>query len=133
MRGAGVASTCCHRLSLIGTDYRRTSHHNPRHPWCYPPLLLGHIWMNCADRCRPMKPLHFAANPLQPISQQLWADAVYVKDMWELGQSQDSGGCGGTSELSVSVRNSKEISWNLILMKRLDGCRMFAARGRSSS
>jgi len=39
---------------------------------------------------RPMKPLHFAANPLQPISQQLWADAVYVKDMWELGQSQDS-------------------------------------------
>lgn len=41
-------------------------------------------------RCRPMKPLHFAANPLQPISQQLWADAVYVKDMWELGQSQDS-------------------------------------------
>mmetsp|Transcript_4267 Transcript_4267/g.7494 ORF Transcript_4267/g.7494 Transcript_4267/m.7494 type:complete len:322 (+) Transcript_4267:51-1016(+) len=33
---------------------------------------------------RPMKPLHFAANPLQPISQQLWADAVYVRDMWEL-------------------------------------------------
>ncbi|CAK9031172.1 DNA polymerase delta catalytic subunit [Durusdinium trenchii] len=29
---------------------------------------------------RPLKPLHFAANPLQPISQQLWADAVYVKD-----------------------------------------------------
>ena len=27
---------------------------------------------------RPMKPLHLAANPLQPISQQLWADAVYV-------------------------------------------------------
>eukprot|EP00435_Cladocopium_sp_Y103_P020327 s2379_g4.t4 len=39
---------------------------------------------------RPMKPLHFSANPLQPISQQLWADAVYVKDMWELGHSQDS-------------------------------------------
>jgi hypothetical protein len=37
-----------------------------------------------------MKPLHFAANPLPPSSQQLWADAVYVKDMWELGQSQDS-------------------------------------------
>jgi len=33
---------------------------------------------------RPMKPLHLAANPLQPISQQLWADAVYVRDMWEL-------------------------------------------------
>eukprot|EP00418_Pyrodinium_bahamense_P082166 CAMPEP_0179051290 /NCGR_PEP_ID=MMETSP0796-20121207/21170_1 /TAXON_ID=73915 /ORGANISM="Pyrodinium bahamense, Strain pbaha01" /LENGTH=339 /DNA_ID=CAMNT_0020747829 /DNA_START=45 /DNA_END=1064 /DNA_ORIENTATION=- len=33
---------------------------------------------------RPMKPLHIAANPLQPISQQLWADAVYVRDMWEL-------------------------------------------------
>eukprot|EP00413_Alexandrium_margalefii_P011313 CAMPEP_0204543938 /NCGR_PEP_ID=MMETSP0661-20131031/20144_1 /ASSEMBLY_ACC=CAM_ASM_000606 /TAXON_ID=109239 /ORGANISM="Alexandrium margalefi, Strain AMGDE01CS-322" /LENGTH=84 /DNA_ID=CAMNT_0051550675 /DNA_START=1 /DNA_END=255 /DNA_ORIENTATION=- len=33
---------------------------------------------------RPMKPLHFAANPLQPISQQLWADAVYVRDMWDL-------------------------------------------------
>lgn len=27
---------------------------------------------------RPLKPLHFAANPLQPISQQLWADAVYA-------------------------------------------------------
>ena len=38
-----------------------------------------------------MKPLHFSANPLQPISQQLWADAVYVKDMWELGHSKD--GC----------------------------------------
>ena len=33
---------------------------------------------------RPMKPLHLAANPLQPISQQLWADAVYVRDLWEL-------------------------------------------------
>lgn len=34
---------------------------------------------------RPMKPIHFASNPLQPISQQMWADAVYVRDMWELG------------------------------------------------
>lgn len=33
---------------------------------------------------RPVKPLYFAANPLQPISQQMWADAVYVRDMWEL-------------------------------------------------
>ena len=33
---------------------------------------------------RPMKPLHLSANPLQPISQQLWADAVYVRDLWEL-------------------------------------------------
>jgi len=33
---------------------------------------------------RPLKPLHLAANPLQPISQQLWADAVYVRDLWEL-------------------------------------------------
>mmetsp|Transcript_27917 Transcript_27917/g.65942 ORF Transcript_27917/g.65942 Transcript_27917/m.65942 type:complete len:338 (-) Transcript_27917:176-1189(-) len=33
---------------------------------------------------RPLKPLHFSANPLQPISQQLWADAVYVRDMWDL-------------------------------------------------
>lgn len=33
---------------------------------------------------RPMKPLYFAANPLQPISQQMWADAVYVRDQWEL-------------------------------------------------
>lgn len=33
---------------------------------------------------RPLKPLHYAANPLQPISQQLWADAVYVRDMWDL-------------------------------------------------
>mmetsp|Transcript_15754 Transcript_15754/g.28711 ORF Transcript_15754/g.28711 Transcript_15754/m.28711 type:complete len:334 (-) Transcript_15754:173-1174(-) len=33
---------------------------------------------------RPMKPVHLNANPLQPISQQLWADAVYVRDMWEL-------------------------------------------------
>ncbi|CAK9031239.1 DNA polymerase delta catalytic subunit [Durusdinium trenchii] len=38
---------------------------------------------------RPLKPLHFAANPLQPISQQLWADAVYVKDLWELQMSQE--------------------------------------------
>lgn len=39
---------------------------------------------------RPMKPLHFASNPLQPISQQLWADAVYVRDLWELqGFSKD--------------------------------------------
>lgn len=34
---------------------------------------------------RPMKPLHFLSNPLAPISQQLWADAVYVRDLWELG------------------------------------------------
>eukprot|EP00930_Biecheleria_cincta_P017277 TRINITY_DN13785_c0_g3_i1.p1 TRINITY_DN13785_c0_g3~~TRINITY_DN13785_c0_g3_i1.p1 ORF type:complete len:330 (-),score=69.85 TRINITY_DN13785_c0_g3_i1:61-1050(-) len=33
---------------------------------------------------RPMKPLHLSANPLQPISQQMWADAVYVRDQWEL-------------------------------------------------
>ncbi|CAE8726148.1 unnamed protein product [Polarella glacialis] len=33
---------------------------------------------------RPMKPLHLVSNPLQPISQQLWADAVYVRDLWEL-------------------------------------------------
>jgi len=33
---------------------------------------------------RPMKPLHLNSNPLQPISQQLWADAVYVRDMWDL-------------------------------------------------
>lgn len=33
---------------------------------------------------RPMKPIHFIQNPLQPISQQLWADAVYVRDLWEL-------------------------------------------------
>eukprot|EP00929_Paragymnodinium_shiwhaense_P032623 TRINITY_DN18052_c0_g1_i1.p1 TRINITY_DN18052_c0_g1~~TRINITY_DN18052_c0_g1_i1.p1 ORF type:complete len:340 (+),score=95.59 TRINITY_DN18052_c0_g1_i1:92-1111(+) len=35
---------------------------------------------------RPLKPLHLLANPLQPISQQLWADAVYVRDMWELSR-----------------------------------------------
>jgi len=35
---------------------------------------------------RPMKPLCIVANPLQPISQQLWADAVYVRDMWDLKQ-----------------------------------------------
>jgi len=33
---------------------------------------------------RPLKPLYYAANMLQPISQQLWADAVYVRDMWDL-------------------------------------------------
>merc|ERR1719460_1641801 len=33
---------------------------------------------------RPMKPIHFVENPLKPISQQLWADAVYVRDLWEL-------------------------------------------------
>jgi len=33
---------------------------------------------------RPVKPLHFKANPLQPISQQIWADAVYVRDLWDL-------------------------------------------------
>merc|ERR1712083_1207607 len=33
---------------------------------------------------RPMKPVHVTANPLQPISQQLWADAVYIRDFWEL-------------------------------------------------
>merc|ERR1712217_615603 len=33
---------------------------------------------------RPMKPLHFLSDPLRPISQQLWADAVYVRDMWDL-------------------------------------------------
>lgn len=38
---------------------------------------------------RPLKPLHLNANPLQPISQQLWADAVYVRDMWELKGHSD--------------------------------------------
>jgi len=33
---------------------------------------------------RPMKPIHLKENPLQPISQVLWADAVYVRDMWDL-------------------------------------------------
>jgi len=33
---------------------------------------------------RPMKPMHFLDDPLRPISQQLWADAVYVRDLWEL-------------------------------------------------
>mmetsp|Transcript_58502 Transcript_58502/g.161856 ORF Transcript_58502/g.161856 Transcript_58502/m.161856 type:complete len:332 (-) Transcript_58502:238-1233(-) len=33
---------------------------------------------------RPMKPIHLLQNPLQPISQQMWADAVYVRDLWEL-------------------------------------------------
>jgi len=33
---------------------------------------------------RPLKPLHLISNPLQPISQQLWADAVYVRDFWDL-------------------------------------------------
>merc|ERR1719263_292081 len=33
---------------------------------------------------RPMKPIHFVENPLKPISQQLWADAVYVRDLWDL-------------------------------------------------
>jgi FkbM family methyltransferase len=33
---------------------------------------------------RPVKPIHFVDNPLKPISQQLWADAVYVRDLWEL-------------------------------------------------
>jgi len=33
---------------------------------------------------RPVKPVHFANEPLRPISQQLWADAVYVRDMWDL-------------------------------------------------
>lgn len=33
---------------------------------------------------RPLKPIHFLDNPLKPISQQLWADAVYVRDLWEL-------------------------------------------------
>lgn len=39
----------------------------------------------CEIQGRPMKPLHFLSDPLAPISQQLWADAVYVRDMWELG------------------------------------------------
>merc|ERR1712072_1326274 len=39
---------------------------------------------------RPMKPIHFLDNPLKPISQQLWADAVYVRDLWDLkGFSQE--------------------------------------------
>eukprot|EP00928_Gymnodinium_smaydae_P016841 TRINITY_DN16374_c0_g1_i1.p1 TRINITY_DN16374_c0_g1~~TRINITY_DN16374_c0_g1_i1.p1 ORF type:complete len:418 (-),score=50.09 TRINITY_DN16374_c0_g1_i1:32-1135(-) len=33
---------------------------------------------------RPMKPLYLKAAPLRPISQQLWADAIYVRDLWEL-------------------------------------------------
>mmetsp|Transcript_73189 Transcript_73189/g.196426 ORF Transcript_73189/g.196426 Transcript_73189/m.196426 type:complete len:293 (+) Transcript_73189:1-879(+) len=33
---------------------------------------------------RPLKPLFFQSNPLTPISQQLWGDAVYVRDFWEL-------------------------------------------------
>jgi len=33
---------------------------------------------------RPMKPIFLKDNPLQPISQQMWADAVYVRDLWEL-------------------------------------------------
>lgn len=33
---------------------------------------------------RPMKPLHLLSNPLQPISQQMWADAVYIRDFWEM-------------------------------------------------
>jgi hypothetical protein len=33
---------------------------------------------------RPMKPIFFLDNPLRPISQQMWADAVYVRDLWEL-------------------------------------------------
>lgn len=33
---------------------------------------------------RPMKPIFLLDNPLQPISQQLWADAVYVRDLWDL-------------------------------------------------
>lgn len=33
---------------------------------------------------RPVKPIHLKENPLQPISQQLWADAVYVRDLWDL-------------------------------------------------
>lgn len=33
---------------------------------------------------RPLKPIHYLDNPLKPISQQLWADAVYVRDLWEL-------------------------------------------------
>lgn len=33
---------------------------------------------------RPLKPIYFMENPLKPISQQLWADAVYVRDLWEL-------------------------------------------------
>merc|ERR1712032_846410 len=28
--------------------------------------------------------MHFLDDPLRPISQQLWADAVYVRDLWEL-------------------------------------------------
>lgn len=33
---------------------------------------------------RPLKPIHFLDNPLKPISQQMWADAVYVRDLWEM-------------------------------------------------
>lgn len=39
---------------------------------------------------RPLKPIHYMANPLAPVSQQLWADAVYVRDLWDLrGFSKD--------------------------------------------
>lgn len=54
---------------LLGSPKTRT----PRATRC----PLRHDWLRSV---RPLKPLHFAANPLQPISQQLWADAVYVKD-----------------------------------------------------
>ena len=33
---------------------------------------------------RTMKPLVVVANPFQPVSQHLWSDAVYVRDMMKL-------------------------------------------------
>lgn len=82
---------------------------------------LGFVFHRFASiHGRPMKPLQLNANPLQPISQQLWADAVYVRDMWNLeGFSSDE--LLRTALILHEVYHSYDVVLH-VLRKYDDGC-----------